>query len=80
MCSSVIAHGREYATPRQLADLVGGEGNLVWRSQNPFERSPEEKDWRDLDLCLCGIDVAATLSGVGLRSHLGDDPMQHFIE
>lgn len=81
MCNSVIADGRSYDTPRQLATLLGGEDKLIWQTQNPFVRWPEGKDWRDLDLCLCGINLAATLEKAGLQWHVGDDdPMEHFID
>ncbi len=81
MCNSVIADGRSYDTPRQLAALLGGEDKLIWQSQNPFVRWPPGKDWRDLDLCLCGINLPATLEKAGLRWRVGeDDPMEHFID
>lgn len=79
MCNSVIANGREYETPGQLASLVGGEDKLVWQSTNPFTRWPEGKDWRDLDLCLCGINLRETLTRAGLRWRHGVDPMEYFI-
>ena len=80
MCNSVIDKGREYDTPRKLAEFIGGENKLVWQHQNPFARWPAGKDWHDLDLCLCGIDLAATLSNAGLNWHRGVDPMEHFID
>ncbi|MBN9457239.1 MAG: hypothetical protein J0I54_11485 [Bosea sp.] len=81
MCNSVIADGRSYDTPRQLAVLLGGQDKLIWQSQNPFVRWPQGKDWRDLDLCLCGINLPATLEKTGLRWRVGDDdPMEHFID
>lgn len=80
MCNSVIAQGREYETPRKLAAFLGGEDRLVWQSQNPFVRWPEGKEWRDLDLCLCCINLSATLSKAGLRWHQGSDPMEHIVE
>jgi hypothetical protein len=64
-----------------LAALLGGEDKLIWQSQNPFVRWPPGKDWRDLDLCLCGINLPATLEKAGLRWRVGeDDPMEHFID
>ena len=81
MCNPVIADGRSYDTPRQLAVLLGGQDKLIWQSQNPFVRWPQGKDWRDLDLCLCGINLPATLEKTGLRWRVGDDdPMEHFID
>ncbi len=80
MCNSVLAHGREYQTPRQLAELVGGDDKLIWQSRNPFTPWPKGKDWHDLDLCLCGIDLPSTLRRAGLPWHRGeDDPMEYFI-
>ncbi len=80
MCNSVIAGGREFNTPRELASLVGGEENLVWKGFNPFARWSEGKDWRDLDLCLCGIDLPATLERAALSWHRGVDPFEHFVD
>lgn len=79
MCNSVIAHGLSYDTPRQLAKLLGGEDKLIWQSQNPFVRWPEGKDWHELDLCLCPIDLTATLEKAGLNYRRGDDPMEWFV-
>lgn len=81
MCNSVIAQGREYGTPRKLAAFLGGEDRLVWQGVSPFARWPKGKDWHDLDLCLCGIDLAATLSKAGLRWHRDDDdPMEYIVD
>ncbi|RUU60706.1 hypothetical protein EOD04_22350 [Mesorhizobium sp. M2C.T.Ca.TU.009.01.2.1] len=80
MCNSVVGNGREYTTPRDLAALVGGEDKLIWQTKNPFVPWPEGKDWHDLDLCLCAVDMNATLGKAGLHWHRGDDPMQYFID
>jgi hypothetical protein len=80
MCNSVFFQNQEYRTPRQLAHLVGGEDKLVWGNSNPFRNWPEGKNWRDLDLCLCPIEMEATLSQVGFRWHRGADPMEYFAE
>jgi hypothetical protein len=80
MCNSVHSKGRIYSTPRELAELVGGARNLVWQKKNPFVPWPEEKDWRQMDLCLCPVNLEATLSGAGLRWRRGDDPMEFFVE
>lgn len=79
MCNSVIANGREYDTPRKLAAFLGGEDKLVWQGQNPFVRWPEGKDWHDLDLCLCGINLSATLDKAGLSYRRGNDPMEWYV-
>ena len=55
-----------YETPRELAMLVGMDG-LVWRDKNPFVTLPAGKDWHDIDMCLCGIDISASLARVGLQ-------------
>lgn len=85
MCNSVIFKGQEHGTPRELAALGGGEDHLIWQDTNPFTRWPQGKDWRDLDLCLCPIDLPATLNKAGMRWRRGDwregeDPMEHFVE
>jgi hypothetical protein len=80
MCNSVHSKGRVYSTPRELAELVGGADNLVWRKENPFVAWPEEKDWRQMDLCLCPVNVEATLNAIGLRRRRDADPMEFFVE
>lgn len=80
MCNSVIHQGRHYDTSRQLAALLGGCDKLVWEAANPFKRVANGRDWRDLDLCLCAIDLPATLAKADLKWRLGADPMEHFIE
>ncbi|RVK55594.1 hypothetical protein CN090_20040 [Sinorhizobium meliloti] len=79
MCNSVICNGRYYNTPRELADLLGGEDTLVWQSTNPFLKWPEGEDWHVLDLCLCPIDMKATLDRAGLVWEQGRDPMEYFV-
>jgi hypothetical protein len=79
VCNSVLDGGTIYETPRELARLVGMDG-LVWREKNPFAKWPAGKDWHDLDLCLCGIDIPASLSQVGLRcERMTADPMEFEI-
>lgn len=78
MCNSVIFDGVEYNTPRNLAVLLGGEEKLIWQARNPFQPWPDGKEWKDLDLCLCPIDLAATLENAGLSYIRGDDPMEWF--
>lgn len=80
MCNSVHKSGREHETPGELAKLVGGVENLVWQTENPFVGWPEGKDWHELDLCLCSIDVPNTLTNAALKWHRGDDPMEYFVE
>jgi hypothetical protein len=79
MCNAVFFRGYEYACPRQLATLVGGLDKLVWGNENPFRSWPADKDWHDLDLCLCPIDLEATLSKAGLKWIRGYDPMEWHI-
>lgn len=79
MCNSVIDGETVYDTPRELAKLVGMDG-LVWRERNPFINMPADKDWRDLDLCLCGIDIPASLGRAGLRcARVSPDPMEFSV-
>lgn len=76
MCNSVHYRGREYSTPRDLADLLGGTDALVWREQKRAGgdgRSP-------LDLCLCPVDLARTLARAGFEWRHSDDPMEWHIE
>jgi hypothetical protein len=71
--------GAIYETPRELAKLVGTEG-LVWRERNPFAKWPVGKDWRDLDLCLCGVDIPASIGRMGLRcERMTEDPMEFTV-
>jgi hypothetical protein len=79
MCNSVFYCGREYKTPAELAVLVGGTDKLVWGSQNPFVNWPADKDWHATDLCLCPIDLAATLANGGFKWTRGVDPMEWFV-
>jgi hypothetical protein len=80
MCDSVIFGDREFGTPRKLAELIGGEDKLIWQKTNPFVNWPEGKDWHDLDLCLCPIDLTATLEKAGFNWRRGKDPMEYFVE
>lgn len=79
MCNTVIKDGHTYSTPGELAELLGGMDKLVWQETNPFRRWDEAKDWRDPDLCLCPVDLKATLRASGLNWELGADPMEHYI-
>jgi hypothetical protein len=81
MCDSVFFENREYRSPRQLAELVGGEDKLVWQTANPFRKWSEGKNWRDLDVCLCPINLEATLQQAGFGWRRGEpDPMEVFVE
>lgn len=78
MCNSLTFEGKEFWTPRQLAELLGGEDRLVWASESPFRNLPEGRDWQDLDLCLCAIELEATLEKASLSWRPGSDPMVYF--
>lgn len=78
MCNSVEYEGRVYGTPRQLAELIGGQDRLIWSGESPFRNLPEGKDWRDLDLCLCAIELEKTLANAGFHWRRGQDPMEYF--
>jgi hypothetical protein len=79
MCNSVTTGAVVAYTPRELANVVGHEA-IVWRDRNPFARWPEGKDWRDPDLCLCPVDVPATLTMAGLRWRRSElDPMEFVV-
>jgi hypothetical protein len=69
MCQHVFKGGETYATPRQLAGLVGGTGRLVWDG----EIGPQ-------DGCLCAVDIPATLDGSGLKWTRDRDPMFFRVE
>jgi hypothetical protein len=79
MCNAVFFCDREYGSPRQLATLVGGLDNLMWGDKNPFRSWPSDKDWHDLDLCLCPIDLEATLGAAGFKWIRGSDPMEWYV-
>ena len=79
MCNSVFCAGVEYDTPRKLAALIGGERNLIWQNNNPFRPWPDGKDWKDLDLCLCPVNLTATLAKAGFNYQRGADPMEWFV-
>jgi len=78
MCNTVEYRGRLYSSPAQLATLVGGAEKLVWQSKNPFVPWASDKDWKAMDLCLCPIDLAATLEKAGFKWARGYDPMEWF--
>jgi hypothetical protein len=79
MCNSVFYDDAEYDTPRKLATLIGGAHNLIWHGHTPFYPPPDGEDWKDLDLCLCQIDLAATLEKAGFGYRRGTDPMEWFV-
>jgi hypothetical protein len=79
VCNSVICDGVRYDTPRKLAALLGGREKLIWQGHNPFIRWSKDNNWKDLDLCLCPVDLAATLEQCGFSYIRGDDPMEWFV-
>ena len=79
MCNSVEYEDRRYDTPEELAELLGGADKLVWQRTNPFVKWPEGEDWRRTDLCLCPVDLAATLTNAGFVWTKGDDPMEWHV-
>lgn len=80
MCNTVHLDGRTYA-PRALASIVGGIDHLIWREQNPFVNLPDGLNWQYPDLCLCAIDIDATVSAARFRLTLGgSDPMEMLLE
>ncbi len=80
MCNSVHNVGRWYNTPATLAELVGGADRLVWQESNPFKQWPAGQDWHRMDLCLCPINLEATLEQAGFTWTRGVDPMEWFAE
>ncbi len=64
MCTHVFCGETTCATPRQLADFIGGPEELVWLGHE------NEMDW-----CLCVIDVPETLNRAGFRWKRDRDPM-----
>ncbi|SHF09752.1 hypothetical protein SAMN02745157_1632 [Kaistia soli DSM 19436] len=80
MCNSVTYEGRIYNTPGELAELVGGVDRLVWQSFNPFTPWPAGKDWHALDLCLCPVNVEATLTSAGFTATNDGDPMEWQVQ
>ena len=66
MCNSVYYAGRQYQSPTQLAELVGGEDHI---SRTTFQT-------RDMNGCLCSVDLEATLERVGFGWTRGADPME----
>jgi hypothetical protein len=79
MCQSVIYKGGVCNSPRQLVALLGGEQNLVWFDHDTSISSADRKSGRDMDGCLCPVDLAATLKRAGLDYSLGKDPMEWFV-
>jgi hypothetical protein len=66
MCNSVRHLGRVYQTPSDLAELVGGQDQIVWLDVEPH----------DANNCLCPVDLEATLKQAGFRWERGADPME----
>jgi hypothetical protein len=66
MCNSVFYQGREYQTPNQLAELVGGKAHIMWLDDQPH----------DMNSCLCSVDLEATLKRAGFDWTRGVDPME----
>ncbi len=80
MCNAVRHSGRWYNTPAELAQLVGGADRIVWQDTNPFVSWPADQDWHRMDLCLCPVNLEATLKNAGLTWTRGVDPMEWFAE
>lgn len=79
MCNSVTMDKTTAETPRELAAMIGDD-NLVWSGRNPFAGWPEGKEWKDPDLCLCTVDVKASLSRAGLRWRRSEqDAMEYLV-
>ena len=74
MCKSISDGGVTYQSPKQFANLVGVEG-IVWL---PEPRDlVNRKPWRDMDSCLCHVDIEASLGRVGLScERYTPDPME----
>lgn len=68
-CTHVFCAQTTCATPRQLADFIGGAQELVWLAHE------NEMDW-----CLCVIDVPETLSRAGLKWKRDRNPMIFRVE
>lgn len=69
MCTHVFCGQMACATPRQLADFIGGPQELVWLAHE------NEMDWS-----LCVIDVPETLNRAGLKGKRDRDPMNFRIQ
>ena len=63
MCQTLTDGKTEYRTPRQFERLVG-LNNIVWLPE-PTGREDTLR-WRDMDSCLCNVDVPGSLMRVGL--------------
>ncbi len=71
MCNSVEYEGRWYNTPAELTNLLGGADKLVWA---------EGAGHHAMNLCLCPVDLAATLANAGFTWSLGVDPMEWHVD
>lgn len=57
-----------------------GDENIIWRADNPFSRWPEGKDWKNPDLCLCPVDLDASLTKARLHWKRAEiDPMEYLV-
>jgi hypothetical protein len=78
MCNAVRFKDRWYNTPAELATIIGGPENIIWLDYNPFRPWPEDKNWKAMDLCLCPVDLAATLTKAGYAWTRGVDPFEWY--
>ena len=69
ICNEVVCGNLTYATPRQLASLLGGPWRLIWRDREG-----------DMDWCLCVVDLSQTLDRAGLKWKQQRDPKIYFVE
>ena len=80
MCASVRYKDRRYNSPVDLAELVGGAGSIIWRTENPFRGAwPASRNWRVMDLCLCPVDLEKTLMKAGLEWTRANNPFEWLV-
>ena len=72
MCNSVWVGDLVCERIGELSAFLGGDKCIVWRHKNPFHGWDEKKDWKDAKLCLCPVDVEATLNRAALTWRRGD--------
>ena len=72
MCHSVRSGELVCERIGELSAFLGGVERLVWRPTNPFYGWKDRTDWKAPDLCLCPVDVDATLDSAGLAWRRGD--------
>lgn len=70
MCNSVFYSNREYRSPAQLVELLGGYDNLVW---------VDDPSKHDMNGCLCSIDLETSLRRADFEWKRGVDPMEWFV-